>query len=393
MNNLQKLLSQAKQRPKLFRFKSGWRSWRTLALMLVGLLAALGLSITPSTAQNLPAQGRFCTSNTNPIDRSSQGRSYGDPHINTYDGLHYSFQTVGEYILSQSADRSFQVQARQQQVSNSNNLSLNTAVAMNVCGQRVAVYATNAPDNRGTTLWVNGNPTRVDGDALALENGGEVQNLGSGRFAILWPSGDQVRLNTITIRGNQFLNVAAILRPSHRNEVEGLLGNFNGNPDDDLIGRDGQQLPPQSTYSLATNTLSRALPRAIPVRQVSRAFFDNLNRQFGDSWLVRPGESLFDYSPGQSPETFANRGFPNQIFSLNNASAADLDAAVATCEEAGVEAELMDGCVFDVAATGESSFADAAVNAIAETVVRQLQDRAVDEIRRRVPFGIPRLPF
>jgi hypothetical protein len=54
--------------------------------------------------------------------------SYGDPHLITFDGYRYSFQTVGEFILAKSSDRVFEVQTRQSPVNRS--LSLNSAVAM-----------------------------------------------------------------------------------------------------------------------------------------------------------------------------------------------------------------------------------------------------------------------
>lgn len=363
-----------------------WRL-RWLGLFLAGLFATVGLSLQPVGAQVNEVEGSFCAVSTDPIDTPQQGRSYGDPHINTYDTLHYSFQTLGEYILSESEDGSFQVQARQGRVANRDNLSLNTAVAMNVCGHRVAVYIRNIPDGGQVPVWIDGEPTPME-DVQPLDNGGEVQRLGSGDYAIIWPSGDQVRLNTITVGGDRFLNIMPIISAAHASDMRGLLGNFNGRSDDDLMSRDGRVIPAQSSYSVATNALDSVLPAAIPVRQVEDAYFDNLYRQFGDSWRVRPEESLFDYAPGQSTATFTDRGFPDQIFTLNQASPMQVESAVETCRQAGVDEELMDGCVFDVAATGESGFTNAAVNAVADVVVRELRDRLIDEVRDVIP-GLP----
>ena len=46
----------------------------------------------------------------------ARGTSYGDPHIITYDGYRYSFQTIGEFWLTAATDGHFQVQARQGQI-------------------------------------------------------------------------------------------------------------------------------------------------------------------------------------------------------------------------------------------------------------------------------------
>jgi hypothetical protein len=253
----------------------------------------------------------------------------------------------------------------------------------------VGIYIQNAPDGR-SPLWIDGVPAPRTGDALPLPAGGEVQFIGED-YAIIWPSGDQVRVHPISVGGDDFINIMVTLDRSKIRLVSGLLGNFNGNPDDDLMSRGGSVLPAQSTYSVATDTLAGILPAVIPVRRVEDAYFDNLYRQFGDSWRVRVNESLFDYGPGQSTATFSDPNFPREVFTLNAVPPADIEEAVATCEEAGVEADQMDGCVFDVAATGEPNFANAALSAVGEVVVQELTDRLLDEVRDVVP--IPRFPF
>ncbi|NEP12468.1 MAG: hypothetical protein F6K14_20130 [Symploca sp. SIO2C1] len=63
------------------------------------------------------------------------------------------------------------------------------------------------------------------------------------------------------------------------------------------------------------------------------------------------------------------------------------------CREAGVESELMDGCIFDVANTGDASFAESAANALTDII----KERVEQEIRDRIPLpggiNIPDLPF
>jgi hypothetical protein len=366
-----------------------FRRWhRHVGLLLAGLLAVVSWSTLPAPAQEFD-QSSFCVASNAPLDDSVQGRSYGDPHINTYDQLHYSFQTLGEYVLSQSQDGAFVVQARQGRVGDSRSLSLNTAVAVGVCGHRVGIYIQNAPDGR-SPLWIDGVPAPRAGNALPLPAGGEVQFIGED-YAIIWPSGDQVRVHPISVGGDEFFNIMVTLNRRHLGQMTGLLGNFNRSSDDDLMSRGGTVIPAQSSYSVATDTLAGILPAAIPVRRVEDAYFDNLYRQFGDSWRVRPDETLFDYGPGQSTATFSDPSFPRDVFTLNAVPPADLEDAVATCEAAGVNEDQMDGCVFDVAATGEPSFANAALAAVGDVVVQELTDRLLDEVRDVIP--IPGLPF
>ena len=152
-------------------------------------------------------------------------------------------------------------------------------------------------------------------------------------------------------------------------------------------------MPARSTYSIASNTLSRALPAAIPVYELETAYFEQLNQQFGDSWRINQAESLFDYPVGMTTASFTDRSFPDQFLTLNGVSDEDLEAAIAECEEAGVSEEMMDGCVFDVAATGNGGFANAAVNAVTAVVVERVTDRVINEIERNIPipggFGLP----
>jgi len=74
-------------------------------------------------------------------------------------------------------------------------------------------------------------------------------------------------------------------------------------------------------------------------------------------------------------------------------SDADLEAAIAECEAAGVAEDMMDGCVFDAAATGNTSFANAALNAVTNVVVERATNRVINEIERNIPipggFGLP----
>jgi hypothetical protein len=137
--------------------------------------------------------------------------------------------------------------------------------------------------------------------------------------------------------------------------------------------------------------VDRALPAVIPVRTIEDTYFDTLYRQFGDSWRIQTSESLFDYPLGQSTADFTDTAFPRQLVTLNGVAPARIDAALTTCQDAGVDEALLDGCVFDVAATGDNSFANAAANAIANAVVQELTDRVIDEVLDSLP--IPRFPF
>ncbi|PSN19954.1 hypothetical protein C7271_04650 [filamentous cyanobacterium CCP5] len=319
------------------------------------------------------------------------GSSFGDPHIITYDGYRYSFQTVGEFLLSKTTDGHFQVQARQTQVPGRRNLSLNTAVAMQVGGQRVAVYSQNFPDG-SNPLWVDGLPIPLNNAVFPLPGGGRVEN--SGRFyTITWPTGESVALRSIQAGGASFLNITPYVTRSEAGQLTGLLGDLNGNPGDDLRDRSGQQIPTQDVYAPVTQLINRVIDIPLPLNQFQTAFFNQLYRQFGDSWRISQAESLFDYGPGQSTETFTDRSFPSRYPSLVGVAPAQIQAATRQCQEANIDVDFMAGCVFDIAATGESGFLEAAANAVVNVVVERAVDRVIDEVRDVIPIPIPRWPF
>ncbi|NJM99137.1 MAG: hypothetical protein HC800_20125 [Phormidesmis sp. RL_2_1] len=329
-------------------------------------------------------------------DRAS-GTSYGDPHIITYDGYRYSFQTVGEFLLTESQDGHFVVQARQIQVPG-RSISLNSAVALKVGDHRVAIYAQGAPDGR-SPLWIDGVPTALDRGTLALAQGGAITKRGDRHYTVDLPTGEQVAILGIRAGGSDFLNITPwISRNRQQGQFVGLLGDFNGNATDDLRSRNGQVVPSQNAYAPITQLVTRAINIPLPLNQLQTAFFEQLYRQFGDSWRVAQADSLFDYAPGESTETFTDRAFPNQFPSLLGVAPERIRAATQTCQDTGIESRFLEGCVFDVAATGESGFAQAALNAVAEVVVQEVRDRVEDEVRDRldeiIPIPLPgRFPF
>ena len=73
-----------------------------------------------------------------PDSVTKPGVSANDPHLLTLDQVAYEFQAVGEFDLSRSSDSQFRVQARQQPWNTY--ASVNTAIAMQMNGQKVGLY-------------------------------------------------------------------------------------------------------------------------------------------------------------------------------------------------------------------------------------------------------------
>lgn len=288
----------------------------------------------------------------------AQGYSTGDPHLNTFDGLRYDLQTVGEVILIKSNDGAFEVQARQAPLSPY--LSVNSAVAMKVGRNRVALYAREFPDaDINTPLRVDGTPTTIQGDKLPLTDGGEILKQGN-TYVISSPIGEKVLVTPSGAGNNAFFNVASFVykQPGIYN---GLLGNVNGNPNDDLqIRGGGNVLEVQSTYGDVNEVLNGVglrLPGALD--RGEKVYFDQLYKKFGNSWRVKQQESLFDYPAGKTTKNYQDLAFPDQYLKLDMLSPDQIQTAQKACTKAKVSPDLLEGCIFDVGFSGYSEFARA----------------------------------
>lgn len=258
---------------------------------------------------------------------SGRGSSDGDPHISTFDGLGYSFQAVGEFVLSRSTDagQSFQVQVRQAALPGSATVSQNVALAVRVDGNVVEINA--EPDD---PLMINGNVVNLaDGDSIAV-GAGEVRRDGDEYF-VTTEFGD-----CVWARVSTFLNVRVYANEGWAGLLEGLLGDFDGVAGNDLAADDG------TAFGLPVDS-------------------NLLYGDYAEEWRVTDANSLFTYGAGENTGTFTNRNFPSSVVTID-----DLDpAARAAAEAAAIAAGLTPGTfafettVVDIALTGNTEFAQA----------------------------------
>lgn len=274
------------------------------------------------------AFGRGGTTSTDASVDGSAGATYGDPHLFTADGVEYDFQAVGEFVLLEDRDDpSFVVQVRQEPFRPFTTLSANTAVAALVGSDRVAIHAGDPP-----SLTVEGIPRRIEG-TLDLTQGGRVV-LDKNVYTLIWPTGERLVVNASF---SALVNVSYV--PGTRGKarrLHGLIGTPDGNPNNDFLTRQGEML-------------SR------------RPDGDRLYDVFGNSWRITPGESLFDYAPGEDTRAFTDSGFPHGSRAAAALPPKELKKAYLTCVLAGVtDVAALEACTADVAITGDPGFARAA---------------------------------
>ncbi|NMF65124.1 hypothetical protein DP113_28120 [Brasilonema octagenarum UFV-E1] len=322
------------------------------------------------TQQNPPNCDKTPNQSNRPNGQLKQGKSYGDPHLITFDGLSYSFQTVGEFIVVKSNDGKFEVQVRHAPVNSS--LSLNSAVAMKVGSDRVAFYSKEFPDsNTSTPLRINGKPTVIQGDSLSLPGGNTIAKSGD-TYVVNFSTGEKVVVDTAQVGGNFYFNVSPFVLDSQPERYSGLLGNVNGNPKDDQKIRGGGVLSSKSTYGDVKQVLNLVGVGQLPVslNAAEKLYFDQLYKDFANSWRISQKESLFDYLPNKTTENYTDRKFPDKYLKLEMLSSEQVKKARSACEAAKVTQDMMEGCIFDVGFTGFSEFARATaeINSYVETL-------------------------
>ncbi|UCC83773.1 MAG: VWD domain-containing protein [Gemmatimonadota bacterium] len=279
--------------------------------------------------------------------------SYGDPHITTADGVHYSYQAAGEFIALKSTTDNLEVQVRQEPWYRSDLVSNNSAVAMNVAGDRVGLYFSRTPH-----LYVNGQPEPLADGSAQLPGGGSIERIDRD-YLVSWPDGSRMM---ITVRAASFLNLFGELSEGRRGQVVGLLGNFDHDPTNDIATREGVVLE-------------------LPDRDAP-GYYEQLYEVFGNSWRITQSESLFDYGPGESTETFTRLDLPGELLFADDLEEPVRRRAEAICRQAGVtKMPFLDDCILDVGMTGEVEFATAAAEIQAAVATDQ------PEIADSVPGG------
>ena len=258
--------------------------------------------------------------------------SAGDVHLLTPDGLAYDFQGAGEYQFLESSDGNIIIQARQEPFKNSTTVSINTAVAMNVAGDRVGVYL-----NRSPALYINGVPTTIENQVIQLPSGGIMyfpEGNASTEYRIRWPSGF---IANIYLKSS-YINIGVSKPEGYTETLKGVIGNLDSNPDNDVMTR-------------TENTILEE-----PVA------YEDLYNIFGNSWRITQAESLFDYEAGTDTETFTDLNFPSRPLTVDDLDNADYDNARQQCAAVGInDSILLNNCTLDLAVTSDNEFIESSI--------------------------------
>lgn len=239
---------------------------------------------------------------------------HGDPHLMTFDGFHYAMHAVGEFVAARNDD--IDVHIRTAPAAGRDDVSLLAGVAVRVADHEVSM---------------TDDGFFVDGEAAEPTAGAELDGaVLSGRgngFELVTDSGISIAVTSV---GNSFEMWVSLPAEDSRSFV-GLLGNNNGDTDDEIVTRDGRSM---NVYDFAE-------------------FYG----EFVDSWRLDDDESAFHYRGNESTATFTDTSLPRITMTLDSVPDADRERAEAVCRSAGIaDGPTLEQCTLDYALTGDVGF-------------------------------------
>ncbi len=265
---------------------------------------------------------------------------FGDPHMITIDGLHYTFQAVGEFTLATSQTYDLDIQARF--AAHVMSLSDDPVIPTYSTIDRVAMWVNeHIVELTMDGMLLNGSPYPLArGGILELGNNSRVLRSSTGPdvYEVHW---DGKGGPILAWQATQYWPQAGLFVPqSPDNDLQGLLGNADGDPLNDLRLPDGTQLPPDPPST-------------------------TLYGSYASSWRVTDETSLFTYAPGESTATFTDTSYPHGVpVTVDRLTPEQIELASEVCASRGVPAgPQFNDCVVDVTGTANNDFAAMAAEA------------------------------
>ncbi len=161
----------------------------------------------------------------------------------TLDGLQYTFNGKGEFVLLETKDKSFTLQGRMTALkghSNGGTVCSSIAATIRDSGEVIELRAS----QDSVMVILNGARLQLSVSLLHYWSSFTVTIMGSGNVVVRFMNGVSLEL---ALEQEYFDSIIVSLSEEFANTTVGLLGNYDGDPRNDL-------LPSNSTHPLPTNS-------------------------------------------------------------------------------------------------------------------------------------------
>ncbi|XP_066303433.1 mucin-like protein [Branchiostoma lanceolatum] len=251
-------------------------------------------------------------------------RARGDPHITTLDGLQYTFNALGEFVLLDMEDGEYQVQGRTCLAKGSSQATVfcsivaaqrnHTSIQVNLNGESdLELYVNNSLPN--LTLF------KDEDFELEVDQSALVTQPTNNSMLLVFFSGITVKVTAK--KAMLFIEFSAPLE--YLNKTRGLLGRWDGDTSNDFEFFNGTFLPSNAS---------------------ERQIFE-----MGSSWQVTdddgPKKSIFHYNVGETSSNFTSASFVPKFTDEVTFSSPELE------REAREVCGNDTACLFDVAEIGD----------------------------------------
>lgn len=304
-----------------------------------------------------------------------KARSYGDPHMLTFNGARYDFQLGGMYLLAASPSGNFVVQSQMRR--SNQDVSLNVAVAVDVNGDHIEFYVNrNFVNGLPQLSYVNnqlmGQQNRIMNQTgfFSLPNGGIIERQ-TDKYVVKAPSGEQIAIKQGRWSGEDYLNIVVYV-PACQGPYRGLLGidgdmqsRFNHRQVIAYHGQPTRVQRPTRTPNGGTTTTSRRQPGddgnvRSPITSRQPTYFgddnkniDELKRRasineqiantYGTKFKVQNDKSLFSKEVSKSKFD----GMPINYNKVSTMDEAVVKRGLEKARAAGVPEEDLYAAVYD----------------------------------------------
>lgn len=277
------------------------------------------------------------------------GGTANDPIISGLDGARVLLHPAGEFWAIRSKNDEFTAQVRFEPVGLK---PVSTTTSLSVRTGKDVVSITVKP----LTIHVNGQEIKSDFNTYLLQDKAYLTRPAANRYEIITTWGDLIEVRVLpTFNLSWYVRT---LNEKRKNQVEGLLGQFNDNPEDDFQDK-------------ASNTYT-----------VGRSPRTDFYKKYANDWRITQNQSILVYPTGKTTDSYTKLEFPEKAISLFDFELADRQKAEQTCRNAGITGEPdLSNCMMDVLATG--------MNEMAEQmgIAFQLKQESATYFQRLAPYA------